>query len=144
MKKFKIQVTTPERVIFEEEVEEIILPTASGEITVLAGHVPLIGEIIPGEMIVKNGKEEKITLLLGGFVHVEEGGKVIVLADGAEHLHEISEKEAAEARKRAERLMMAAEDDAEGFAKAEAELARSLARLKLVRKHRSHKNIRID
>ena len=40
--------------------------------------------------------------------------------------------------------MMAAEDDAEGFAKAEAELARSLARLKLVRKHRSHKNIRID
>ncbi|OIP24132.1 ATP synthase F1 subunit epsilon [bacterium CG2_30_37_16] len=137
MKKFKIQVTTPERVIFEEEVEEVTLPTKDGEITVLAGHVPLIGEIIPGEMIVKNGEEKRITLLLGGFVHVEEGGKVIVIADSAEHLHEISEKEAIEARKRAEKLMQESIDDAEGFAEAEAELIRSLARLKIVRKHRS-------
>ena len=137
MKKFKIQVTTPERVIFEEEVEELTLPTKDGEITVLAGHVPLIGEIIPGEMIVKNGEEKRITLLLGGFVHVEEGGKVIVIADSAEHLHEISEKEAIEARKRAEKLMQESIDDAEGFAEAEAELIRSLARLKIVRKHRS-------
>jgi len=137
MKKFKIQVTTPERVIFEEEVEEVTLPTKDGEITVLAGHVPLIGEIIPGEMIVKNGEEKRITLLLGGFVHVEEGGKVIVIADSAEHLHEISEKEAIEARKRAEKLMQESIDDEEGFAEAEAELIRSLARLKIVRKHRS-------
>jgi len=137
MKKFKIQVTTPERVIFEEEVEEVTLPTKDGEITVLAGHVPLIGEIIPGEMIVKNGEEKRNTLLLGGFVHVEEGGKVIVIADSAEHLHEISEKEAIEARKRAEKLMQESIDDAEGFAEAEAELIRSLARLKIVRKHRS-------
>ena len=67
--------------------------------------------------------------------------RVLVLADQAERAEEIDEKLAEEARKKAELVMEEKQDDEEGFAAAEAELQRSLLRIKLARKHRSKKGI---
>lgn len=100
MPKLKLKIATTERVLFDEEVDELIVPTKVGELTILPNHAALISEVVPGEMKIRNGKDEKIALIFGGFLHVEPGSKVIVLADEAEHLHEITEKEADEARKR--------------------------------------------
>lgn len=136
--KLKLKIATPERVLVDEEVTELVVPTKSGEITVLPGHTALISEIVPGEMIIRNGDKEQIALVFGGFLHVKPGSVVTVLADSAEHLHEITEKEAEEARKRAEETMKKA-GDKELLAEAEALFAKNLLRLKVIRKHRSHK-----
>ena len=142
--KLKLKITTPERVLLEEEVEEIVVPTKTGQLTILPNHQATIAEIVPGEMIVRHGKDEKIALVFGGFIYIKEGSEVTILADSAQHLNEINEKEAEEARKRAEALMKDVQHDKAAFAEAEAELVRSLARLKIVKKHRTHKNIKLN
>lgn len=136
MSKIKLKVVTPDRILLEEEVSELIVPTKSGEITILPNHANLISEITHGDIIAKNGKEEKIALVYGGFIEISPGSNVLVLADSAEHLHEISEKEAEEARKRAEETLKGIRDDHERFADAQAALAKSLTQLKTFRKHR--------
>ncbi|HBG81470.1 TPA: ATP synthase F1 subunit epsilon [candidate division CPR2 bacterium] len=144
MQKLHLKITTPERVLVDEEAREVIVPTKSGQISILPSHTALVAEITPGEMLIRNEKEEKVALVYGGFVEVQEGSKVIILADSAEHLHELSEKEAEEARNRAETLMQEVRDDKERFADAEAELARSLIQLKLLKKHHSHRHTKLN
>jgi F-type H+-transporting ATPase subunit epsilon len=138
-KKLKLKVATPERVLFEEEVSELVVPTTSGVLTILPEHAALISEIAPGEMIIRNGKDDQIALVFGGFLHVKTDSEVIVLAESAEHIHEITEKEAEEARKRAEGLMKSAGKDKVMMAEAEAMFAKNLLRLRVLRKHRTHK-----
>lgn len=138
MAKLNLKIVSPEGILLEEEILEVVVPTKAGQITVLPNHVPLVSELVYGEVVIKSDKDkERIILVFGGFIHIEEGSKVIILADVAEHLHEILEKEAEKARKRAEELVKEVRDDKERFAEAQAELARSLSRLKLIRKHRS-------
>ncbi|OIP23466.1 ATP synthase F1 subunit epsilon [bacterium CG_4_10_14_0_2_um_filter_33_32] len=144
MKKINLKITTPERVLLEEEIDEIVVPTRSGQITVLPDHESLISEIVPGEMIIRNQKQEKIVLIFGGFIHVQTGSKVIILADSAEHLHEVNEKEAEEARRRAEAFMREVRNDKERFADAEAELIRNLARLKVIKKYHSRRGMKLE
>ncbi len=141
MPKISLKVVSPEGILIDEKVFEIVASTKAGQITILPNHAPLISELAYGEIIIKALDKERIILVFGGFIHIEEGSKVVILADVAEHLHEILEKEAEEARKRAEELVKEVRDDKERFAEAQAELARSLSRLKLVRKHRKKNKI---
>jgi len=141
MTKFKLRVVCPERIILEGEVLEVTLPTKSGQITILNNHAPLISELGHGDIIIRDGKQEQVVLVYGGFVHIKERGNVIILADLAEHLHEVLEKEAEEARKRAEKVVQEVRDDKERFAEAQAELARSLMRLKAIKKHRLRRRL---
>ncbi len=135
MSKLYLSVITPERTLFEEEVKEVILPVKTGQITVLPNHVPLVAEISPGEIIVRSKDDERIALLYGGFVHIKEGSKVIVLADAAEHIHELNEAEVLGAKKAAEKALAEAIANKELFAESEAELIRIAAQLKAITKH---------
>jgi F-type H+-transporting ATPase subunit epsilon len=129
----------------DEDVKEVSLPTPDGQITVLPNHIPLVTMISPGEIIVHGEKDRKIGLVYGGFVYVEENSQVTVLADSAEHLEELNEKEIEEAKRRAEDLKKKAVTIEEQVS-AEAALARSIAQLKSLRKHRhtSTKNINME
>lgn len=131
-----IKIVTPERVLVEQEANEVIVPTKDGQITILPNHANLISEIASGDIVIKSKDDEIITLVYGGFVEVTNDSQVIILADSAEHLYEISEKEAEEARKRAELLLSETRDDHERFADAQAALAKSITQLKTLRKHR--------
>lgn len=146
MPQLHLKVVTPERVLMDEDVKSVSLPTPDGQITVLINHIPLVTMISPGEIIVKGDKSQKIGLVYGGFVYVEANGLVTVLADSAEHLEELNEKEIIEAKKRAEDLRKNAGTNIGQQAEAEAALARSIAALKTLRKHRhtAPKNIQID
>ncbi len=137
--KIKFQITTPERIVYQEEVDEIILPTPLGEIGILPHHIPLVSLLSPGEIRIKKGSEILHLATSGGFIEVQPK-KVVVLADTAERVEEIDEKRAEEARQRAQQLLKEKRTDAKEFAALTAKIEKELARLKVVKRrhYREH------
>ena len=140
-KLLKLKIVTPERLVFEEMVKQVTLPTKAGVIPVLPDHVPLISSLSSGDIVAQN--DELIPFALsGGFVEVKqnkEGGEVIVLADSAESVADI-EKNIEEARARAEKLARERKNVSDlDFEHFEAELERSLNRVKIADKWRNKK-----
>lgn len=136
--KIHLKITTPERVVLADDVNEVVLPTTMGEIGILPHHIPLVAVLAPGEIRVKKDTDELLLAVSGGFIEVQPK-RVIVLADTAEHAEEIDEKRAEEAKKRAEELRNTTRTDATDFALVASKLEKELARLRVARKHRSRK-----
>ncbi|HBW73926.1 MAG: ATP synthase epsilon chain [Candidatus Magasanikbacteria bacterium GW2011_GWA2_45_39] len=132
-----IQLTTPERIVYKADVEELSLPTSMGEITVLPNHIPLIATLAQGEIRAREVGGEKIFACSGGFIEIKPDGTVVILADNAERAEEIDEARADIARKRAEELMKEKVTDQVEYAAISTKLERELARLRVVRKHRN-------
>jgi F-type H+-transporting ATPase subunit epsilon len=132
---FKFKIATPERVVKEIEVDSVTLPTQLGEITVLTNHIPLVANLVPGEIRYKAGSDQGFFAVSGGFIEIQKKNEVIVLADTAEFGHEIDVKRAEEARERAKELMQKSYKDERSFADASGVLEKNLARLKVARKH---------
>lgn len=136
MNTFPFQIVTPERVSYEDDIEQVTVPTADGEITVLARHTPLVSLLKAGELrIQKNG--ESIPLAVGhGFIEVRDDGRVIVLSDVAERAEDIDIEEAQKARERAEELLEEHKHAGnEDFARFEALFEKELARFKVGSKY---------
>jgi F-type H+-transporting ATPase subunit epsilon len=87
---FAARLVTPEAVVFDEEVEAVILRTGAGDATFLAGHAPLVGSVEPGlvRFVRSEGSEQRVAAH-GGFVHVEADGRVTVLPPTAELAEDI-------------------------------------------------------
>lgn len=137
------EITTPERTVYREEVEQVRVPTTTGEITILPHHIPLVSQISPGELIVKKGGETVHMAVAGGFVEVRSGNHVVVLADVAEHAEEIDVARAEDARRRAQELLRTESADVEKFAAANAQLEKSMVRLRVAKRarHRGHHGV---
>ena len=131
-----LEVITPEKVIYKNEVNEIIAPTVNGEITILPNHAPLLTKIAPGELTIKKGSSLQLLAITGGFLEINNN-KVSVLADYAVRAEDIEVAKAQEAQKRAEKLMKEKTSD-EDFAIAEAEFRRAILELKVANKRRHH------
>ena len=143
-KQIKLKIVTPERLVLEEMVDQVSLPTTEGEITVLSSHIPLITGLKGGDVVgVVNGENVPMAVV-GGFVEIKSGQngvtEVAVLADFAEHVSEMSDDKINQAKIRAEELKKQMENkqhvDFEHF---EAELERSLTRVKIADKWRTRK-----
>ena len=141
----KLRIVTPERTVLEEEVFQATLPIERGEVTILPKHMPYIGTLKAGEVLVKisrTGKEESLATS-GGFVEFHND-TLLLLADTAERADEIDLTRAEEARKRAEALKdQRLQMDDEEYARTAAILEKELARIKVARKHRSHRGTSI-
>ncbi len=156
-KQLKLKIITPERLILEEMADQVSLPTTLGEITVLPEHIPLITGLSSGDVVAVINGEHVPFAIVGGFLEVkkslpavegEEGiTEVAVLADFAEHVSEISDEKVEKAKTRAEELkkeMPARPGGGENkehvdFEHFEAELERSLTRVKIADKWRTRK-----
>ncbi len=143
-KLLKLKIVTPEKLILEEEVESVTIPTKEGEITVLPDHVPLIAPLAGGDIVAMVNDEYVPMAIVGGFLEVknsENGGtEVAILADFAEHLSDISEEAIAKAKARAEELKKLAENnEIVDFEHFETELERSLTRVKIADKWKNRK-----
>lgn len=136
-----VQLISQEKVLLTAEAGEVLLPTSLGQIGVLPGHRAVVVELAPGEVELKDGMNGKLIgsfLVTGGVVEVKEGDQVLILAHAAEPAEAIHEERAKAAMERAQRMMREEgfKDDVK-YAEAAAALERSLARLRLARKHRS-------
>lgn len=131
MAKIKFKIATPEKVVLESEVDSVTCATQMGEVTILPNHIPLVANLMPGEMkVVENGKPNYL-FVAGGFLEVRPNNEVVILADAAEYAEEIDLKRAEEARERAKKIMTEKIQDAEEFAEVQASLERSLARIRV-------------
>ncbi|MSU44622.1 ATP synthase F1 subunit epsilon [Candidatus Nomurabacteria bacterium] len=142
-KKLKLKIVTPERLILEEMMDQVILPTTEGEIAILPDHVPLIVGLKSGDVVAFTNGEHVPMAVVGGFVEVKtvEGvTEVAVLADFAEHISELTEEKILQAKTRAEELKKQMENKEHvNFEHFEAELERSITRVKIADKWRTKK-----
>lgn len=129
----KFKLATPERLVLEADVDSVTVPTQMGQITVLPNHIPLVANLEPGELIIRRGGREEYLALSGGFLQVQPGSQVMILADSAERAEEIDITRAEAARERAAKLKLEAKDDQQ-FADTAAQLAKHLARLRVARR----------
>ena len=130
--------------IFEEMVDQVSLPTTLGEITVLPEHIPLITGLASGDIVAYSGGEQIPFAIAGGFLEVKKGEngvtEVAALADFAEHVSEISDEKIEEAKKRSAELTEKLKNkEIVDFEHFEAELERSLTRVKIADKWRTRK-----
>jgi F-type H+-transporting ATPase subunit epsilon len=144
MQKIKFKIVTPEKTVFEDEIDQVTLPTQEGEITVLANHIPLISVLQAGELVVKKDDEEIAMAVSGGMIEVRKN-EITILADTAERAEEIDVKRAEEARERAEKLKdeKIRMDETE-YAAVAALMERNLARIKVARKHLTRRGMKIE
>jgi F-type H+-transporting ATPase subunit epsilon len=142
-KQLQLKIITPQKLILDEMVDTVTLPTTEGEISILPDHVPLIAGLASGDVVAIVHGEHIPMAVVGGFVEVKkENGSttVAVLADFAEHVSELTEEAITKAKARAEELRKQAENkeviDFEHFA---TELERSLTRVKIADKWKTRK-----
>ncbi len=129
-----MSIVTPERELFAGEVDSLLAPGKDGEMGVLPHHAPLIAVLKEGVLIARQGEEELVFAVHGGYMQVLPD-RVIVLADVAERAEEIDMERAEAARRRAEELLKK-EPPPEVRAEAAAALRRSLVRLRVARRRR--------
>lgn len=130
---FQLDIVTPEKTIFSDQVDNVYLPGSEGEMGILEMHSALVAPISPGELrYLKDGQIE--ALAVGeGFAEVTQE-KATVLIDLAIGDAEIDEAQVEEAMKRAQDALDGVGDDAEEQAALQAVIAKSEAMLRLKRK----------
>lgn len=132
-----LEIVTPEGRTFSGKAESVVVPTPEGELGILPGHVGLLTQLEPGELIVQETGADTIHLAVGGgFVEVC-GDRVAVLTDMAIREDDIDESAAEEAMRRAEEAMRSQKLHGEEHATVQAALQKSLAQLKVKRRRTS-------
>lgn len=127
-KKLHLKITTHEKVVFDEDVDEIYSKGTEGSFGVLPGHIPFMSALdICVTKVVKDGKPQMFTTM-GGIFQLQ-GNEALILTNAAEKAEEIDVERAEEAKKRAKERLENEEDNLD-VQRAEVSLARALARLK--------------
>jgi len=128
----KLEIVTPEAKIYSEDVEMVTLPGVEGEMGIYPMHVPLMTQIVAGELAVRKDSREYFLAIGDGFVEIT-ADKVAIMTDMAIRAEQIDEAKAEEARKRAESRLQEKLTDEE-TAMVSAALMHSLAQLKVKRR----------
>ncbi len=129
-----LKVVTPEKLLIDEEVSQVNVSTEQGQLGILPHHANLMAKLEPGELIIKkNGKED--TLVIGdGFLQITDN-TLTIMTDLATYEQDIDEKAVEDAKKRAEQALEQTLSDEE-YAETLANLEKSLAQLRIKRRHR--------
>ena len=130
----KLEIVTPEGVTYSEDVEMVTLPGVEGEMGVYPMHVPLMTQLVPGEIGIKKDGKEGFGAVGDGFVEIT-GDRVSILTDMAIRAKDIDEGKAEEAIKRAQ-LRLGEKLSDEEVAAVQASINHSLAQLNVKRRHR--------
>ena len=136
----RCEIVSQDRVVYQGDVDMVILPGTGGEMGILPHHAPVLTTLKFGVVKVRRAGSEQIFAVAGGVAEVQPD-LITVLADAAENVEEIDVKRAEFARRRAEEALtkgVPAESDA--LLSVEAALRRSNLRLDVVRRYRKNKN----
>jgi F-type H+-transporting ATPase subunit epsilon len=130
----RLEIATPEAMVYSEEVDMVTLPGVEGQMGILPQHVRLITQLVPGEMVVRKGGHDDFIALGQGLVEVTND-RVSIVTNMAVAVDKIDEAAAEEARRCAS-ARLHDKLSSEEVASTNAALARSLAQLHVKRRHR--------
>jgi F-type H+-transporting ATPase subunit epsilon len=128
----KLEIVTPEARTYSEDVEMVTVPAAEGEMGIYPQHIPLLTQVVAGEVIARKDGKDQLLAIGEGFMEIT-GERVAIMTDMAIRAENIDEAKAEEARRRAE-ARLAEHLDEEETAVVSAALAHSLAQLKVKRR----------
>jgi F-type H+-transporting ATPase subunit epsilon len=142
---FSLRVLSPLGTVFEGRARSATLPTADGEIMILAHHMPLVAVLIDGEMLVDTGEKKVSIAIAGGFLDTsspgegkDRGPQAIVLSDFAAESDSIEIARVEAAKARAEELLAEKKDRGEVLL-VERDLQRAILQLKIAEKARKRR-----
>ena len=132
----RCEIVSQDRMVFEGDVDIVVLPGSAGEMGILPHHAPLLTTLKYGVVKVRIKGKEEIFTVAGGVAEIQPD-IVTVLADAAENIKEIDLDRAEAARKRAEEMLeKGIPADTDTYLAVEAALRRSSLRLDAVRRYR--------
>ncbi len=132
----QLEIVTPEKLAYQDEVDSVVLPGSEGELGVLPHHAPLVSTLGAGELRLRKGGQEESFAIVGGFLQVLPD-KVVVMAETADMASEIDLEKAQEARRKAEQALEGGFVEGADLAAARASLQQALIRIRVAeRRHR--------
>ncbi|PKG22817.1 F0F1 ATP synthase subunit epsilon [Niallia nealsonii] len=133
MKTIKVNVVTPDGPVHESDVEMVIAKAESGELGILAGHIPMVAPLKIGAVQLKKDKTSEYIAVNGGILEVRPD-QVTVLAQSAETAGKIDYDRALRAKERAEKRLYEQKNEHVDFHRAELALKRAMNRISIVEK----------
>jgi F-type H+-transporting ATPase subunit epsilon len=131
-----LEIVTPERRVYQGEVDSVQVPGIDGELGILPHHAPLLSLLGDGELRIRRGAEEESIAIFGGFVQVRPD-KVVIMAETADMASEIDLERAQEARREAEKALETGYHEGPDLSAARAQLQTALLRIRVAeRRHR--------
>lgn len=118
MATFKFELVSPAKLLFSGEVDEVIVPGAEGEFTVLPMHAPVVSTLRPGILTIKSGGNVTRLYVRGGFAEVNEKG-LTILAEDATAVEDVNMTEFAASISAYEAKLASASSDEARFKMAE-------------------------
>lgn len=132
----RCEIVSQDKMVFEDDVDIVVLPGSAGEMGILPHHAPLLTTLKYGVIKVRKSGVEEVFTVAGGVAEIQPD-IVTVLADAAENVAEIDIDRAEAARKRAQdALEKSAPEGTDSFLAIEAALRRSNLRLDAVRRYK--------
>ncbi len=132
----RCEIVSQDRMVYEGDVDIVVLPGAAGEMGILPHHAPLLTTLKYGFIKVRQQGSEQVFTVAGGVAEIQPD-IVTVLADAAENIEEIDEARAGQARQRAQEILAkGVPADTDAYLAIEAALRRSNLRLEAVRRYR--------
>jgi len=136
--KLKLSIVTPERLVLNEEVDQVNAPGVEGDLGILYDHAPLLTTMRAGrfsyELLGEKGRETINMIVSGGYLEVTDN-RVIVLAETVEFLDEIDKERAKNSLVKAEEALANTDLSDDEFAEAQDRLFRAIARLEPTEKN---------
>jgi F-type H+-transporting ATPase subunit epsilon len=128
----QLDIVTPERTVYSEQVEMVIARAAEGDIGILPHHSPFVSPLKITAVRVKKDGKEILVAISGGFIEVR-GDKVTILAETAELPQDIDVERAEAAKKRAEKRLADKKKEDIDFKRAQLALDKAINRIKVAR-----------
>jgi len=132
MSTLRLEIVTPERKVYEKDVNMVVVRGTAGELGILPNHIPMVTPLKVAPVRVKIGNSHESIAVHGGFVEVRKD-KVVILAEAAELGADIDLSRARLAKERAERRLAQKQAELNAI-RAEMALQRAIARLETVEK----------
>ena len=129
----KLEIVTPEALVYSEEVDMVTLPCVEGRLGILPHHIRLMTQLVPGEMTIRKSGHVEFMAVGEGLIEVT-GSSVSVVTTMAIAADKIDEAAVEEARQRAA-ARLREKISSEEVASVNASLARSLVQLRVKRRH---------
>ena len=132
--KFSLKVISPERLVFEGDVEAVYAPGSEGEFGILAGHAPYLAQLKVGKLRILQNEKWLNAAVHGGFSEVDYTS-MRVLVEACEFSNEIDVARANQAKQKAEDKLKGGRREEDDFGNAEAALERAMVRLEVAEKN---------